>query len=34
MQIGGGADREKLGIRVSHVAEILAESIDRASNRQ
>ena len=34
MQIGGGADREKLGIRVSHVAEILAESIDRASNRR
>lgn len=27
MQLGGGADREKLGIRVSHIAEILAESI-------
>ena len=27
MQIGGGADKEKLGIRVSHISELLAESI-------
>ena len=27
MQIGGGADREKLGIKVSHVSELLAEAI-------
>ena len=27
MQIGGGADREKLGIKVSHIAEVLAESV-------
>ena len=27
MQIGGGADRGKLGIKVSHIAEVLAESV-------
>ena len=27
MQLGGGSNREKLGIKVSHIAEILAESI-------
>ena len=27
MQIGGGADRGNLGINVSHIAEVLAESL-------
>jgi Fe-S oxidoreductase len=27
MQIGGGADRTKLDLRVSHVAELLAEAL-------
>jgi Fe-S oxidoreductase len=28
MQIGGGADKQKLGIRVSHIAELLADAIE------
>jgi Fe-S oxidoreductase len=27
MQIGGGSDRERLGIRVSHVSELLAQCL-------
>jgi Fe-S oxidoreductase len=27
MQIGGGSDRNELGVKVSHIAEVLAESI-------